>query len=80
MKSIATGVEGKRLLCDGWWAWVRHPNYLGDILMAFSWSLACGKILFLFNVFTEHLFRFSLRGTLLLSTVFVCAAGQARSS
>uniref|UniRef100_A0A914W7R9 Delta(14)-sterol reductase n=1 Tax=Plectus sambesii TaxID=2011161 RepID=A0A914W7R9_9BILA len=42
MKSIATGVKDRRLLCDGWWGWVRHPNYLGDIIMAFSWSLACG--------------------------------------
>jgi protein-S-isoprenylcysteine O-methyltransferase Ste14 len=35
--------SGKRLMAFGWWKMVRHPNYLGDILMAVSWSLTCGK-------------------------------------
>ena len=47
LSSIPTGT-GKRLLCSGWWGVVRHPNYLGDLLMAFSWSLICGEFLFLF--------------------------------
>ena len=34
---------GRQLLVSGWWGLVRHPNYLGDILMALSWSLTCGK-------------------------------------
>jgi protein-S-isoprenylcysteine O-methyltransferase Ste14 len=34
---------GKKLLVSGWWGLVRKPNYLGDLLMALSWSLPCGK-------------------------------------
>ena len=34
---------GKRLLASGWWGLVRHPNYLGDISMAFAWTFPCGK-------------------------------------
>lgn len=33
---------GRRLLVSGWWGLVRHPNYLGDIIMAFAWSIPCG--------------------------------------
>lgn len=42
LESMSTGVVGKRLLVSGWWGYVRHPNYLGDIIMAVSWSLSCG--------------------------------------
>ncbi|XP_061433786.1 delta(14)-sterol reductase LBR-like [Lethenteron reissneri] len=41
LKSIPTA-SGKRLLVSGWWGLVRHPNYLGDLVMALSWSLPCG--------------------------------------
>ena len=34
--------RGTRLLVDGWWAWARHCNYLGDLLMSWSWGLTCG--------------------------------------
>lgn len=27
----------------GWWGLVRHPNYLGDLIMSLSWSLPCGE-------------------------------------
>ncbi|XP_048860571.1 delta(14)-sterol reductase LBR [Brienomyrus brachyistius] len=33
---------GKSLLVSGLWGLVRHPNYLGDIIMALAWSLPCG--------------------------------------
>ncbi|XP_063093594.1 delta(14)-sterol reductase LBR isoform X2 [Cavia porcellus] len=33
---------GKNLLVSGWWGFVRHPNYLGDLIMALAWSLPCG--------------------------------------
>ncbi|KAM4860890.1 LOW QUALITY PROTEIN: delta(14)-sterol reductase LBR [Thomomys bottae] len=33
---------GKSLLVSGWWGLVRHPNYLGDLVMALAWSLPCG--------------------------------------
>lgn len=42
LETIATST-GKRLLVSGWWGFVRHPNYLGDLLMALAWSLPCGK-------------------------------------
>ncbi|MGH0167415.1 UNVERIFIED_CONTAM: hypothetical protein FKN15_067095 [Acipenser sinensis] len=41
LETIATAT-GKRLLVSGWWGFVRHPNYLGDLMMALAWSLPCG--------------------------------------
>ncbi|KAG8146642.1 putative Transmembrane 7 superfamily member 2 protein, partial [Naja naja] len=32
---------GRRLLVSGWWGFLRHPNYLGDLIMGFAWSLPC---------------------------------------
>ncbi|XP_077636047.1 delta(14)-sterol reductase LBR [Crocuta crocuta] len=40
LKTIPTST-GKNLLVSGWWGFVRHPNYLGDLLMALAWSLPC---------------------------------------
>ena len=34
---------GRQLLVSGWWGMVRHPNYLGDLIMALAWSLPCGE-------------------------------------
>ena len=33
--------HGSKLLLSGFWGWSRHFNYVGDILMALSWSLPC---------------------------------------
>eukprot|EP00808_Paulinella_micropora_P012983 g9511.t1 len=33
--------RGTKLLASGWWGLARHPNYLGDELMALAWSLPC---------------------------------------
>lgn len=41
LETIPTAT-GKRLLVSGWWGLVRHPNYLGDLIMALAWSLPCG--------------------------------------
>ncbi|XP_062980191.1 delta(14)-sterol reductase LBR isoform X2 [Elgaria multicarinata webbii] len=41
LKVIPTAT-GKNLLVSGWWGLVRHPNYLGDLIMALAWSLPCG--------------------------------------
>ena len=41
LESIPTPL-GKKLICGGWWGMVRHPNYLGDILMSLAWSMPCG--------------------------------------
>ncbi|KAG0497370.1 hypothetical protein HPP92_002061 [Vanilla planifolia] len=35
-------VIGGKLLASGYWGISRHCNYLGDILLAFSFSLPCG--------------------------------------
>uniref|UniRef100_A0A673JTI6 Delta(14)-sterol reductase TM7SF2 n=1 Tax=Sinocyclocheilus rhinocerous TaxID=307959 RepID=A0A673JTI6_9TELE len=43
LETIATAT-GTRLLVSGWWGFVRHPNYLGDLLMALAWSLPCGML------------------------------------
>lgn len=34
--------RGTKLLVSGWWGMARKMNYLGDILMAIAWCLACG--------------------------------------
>ncbi|XP_028855588.1 delta(14)-sterol reductase [Denticeps clupeoides] len=34
--------SGQKLLVSSWFGWVRHPNYLGDIMMNLAWSLPCG--------------------------------------
>lgn len=34
--------QGNKLLLSGFWGWSRHFNYVGDLLMAWSWSLPCG--------------------------------------
>ncbi|XP_018598132.2 delta(14)-sterol reductase isoform X2 [Scleropages formosus] len=39
--------SGKKLLVSGWFGWVRHPNYLGDIMMTLAWCLPCGFTSFL---------------------------------
>ncbi|XP_049636086.1 delta(14)-sterol reductase TM7SF2 [Suncus etruscus] len=41
LETIPTAT-GKKLLVAGWWGLVRHPNYLGDLIMSLSWSLPCG--------------------------------------
>jgi lamin-B receptor len=43
LETIPT-TKGKKLLCSGFWGLVRHPNYLGDILLtaslgAFGWNV-----------------------------------------
>ncbi|THH20554.1 hypothetical protein EW146_g838 [Bondarzewia mesenterica] len=34
--------RGTKLLTSGWWGISRHPNYMGDLLMALAWSLPTG--------------------------------------
>ena len=34
--------RGTKLIISGWWGVCRHPNYVGDLVMALSWSLPCG--------------------------------------
>lgn len=52
--SIPTS-QKKRLISSKLWGLVRHPNYLGLIIMATAWTLPCGKLdypsKFLFVIF-----------------------------
>ena len=41
LKTLSTK-RGTKLLISGWWGICRHPNYVGDLLMALSWCLLCG--------------------------------------
>lgn len=34
--------RGTALLLSGWWGLSRHANYMGDLMMAAAWCLACG--------------------------------------
>ncbi|EFA01461.2 Lamin-B receptor-like Protein [Tribolium castaneum] len=38
VKFIDTHSENRKLLCSGFWGFVRHPNYLGDILMQLAFA------------------------------------------
>jgi len=40
LDTIAAG--NKKLIVSGWWNTVRHPNYLGEILIQWSWVLPAG--------------------------------------
>jgi steroid 5-alpha reductase family enzyme len=42
---------GRKLLTSGWWGLVRHPNYLGEILIQWSWVLPAGKNKKSYNLF-----------------------------
>ena len=46
LTSMSTA-RGTRLITSGWWGFCRHPNYVGDIIMALSWSLPTGFSFFL---------------------------------
>jgi len=35
---------GRKLLISGWWGLVRHPNFLGEILINWSWVLPAVKV------------------------------------
>ena len=43
LETIPTST-GQNLLVSGWWGIVQHPNYLGDLMMATSWSLLAGEL------------------------------------
>ncbi|KAG8915765.1 erg24, C-14 sterol reductase [Tulasnella sp. 418] len=34
--------RGTKLLTSGWWGLSRHPNYMGDLIMALAWCLPTG--------------------------------------
>jgi len=34
-----TTAGNKKLIVSGWWSLVRHPNYLGEVLIQWSWVL-----------------------------------------
>lgn len=34
--------RGSKLLLSGWWGLARHANYMGDLMMALAWCMACG--------------------------------------
>lgn len=40
--SYMTTERGSKLITSGWWGRSRHPNYLGDLLMAVAWSMTTG--------------------------------------
>ena len=35
--------RGTNLIISGLWGFVRHPNYLGDLMMNLAWCLCTGK-------------------------------------
>lgn len=63
-KTIETNVCGRRILCDRWWGLLRHPNYLGDIIMAWAWCLSCG-----FSSIVPYFYGFYLTALLICREV-----------
>ena len=53
LKTLPTE-RGTKLIISGWWGVCRHPNYVGDLLMALSWSLPCGVTHFLPYFYVAH--------------------------
>ncbi|KAI4300415.1 hypothetical protein L6164_033798 [Bauhinia variegata] len=51
-------VIGGKLLASGYWGVARHCNYLGDLLLAFSFSLPCGISSPVFLIFIQFIFSF----------------------
>ncbi len=43
LRTIATA-GGRKILAGGWWGLVRYPNYLGEILMQWSWVLPAATV------------------------------------
>ncbi|KAM9316863.1 delta(14)-sterol reductase LBR [Gastrophryne carolinensis] len=59
LKAIPTEA-GSKLIVSGLWGLVRHPNYLGDLMMAWAWCLPCG-----FDSVLPYFYGFFLTGLLL---------------
>ena len=38
-----TTAGSRKLIVSGWWGLVRHPNYLGELLIQWSWVLPAGR-------------------------------------
>ncbi|KAG0700699.1 Lamin-B receptor [Chionoecetes opilio] len=56
LESLPTAA-GTRLLVSGWWGLVRHPNYLGDILIFVSWALVCAVTIVPVKILLRLAFR-----------------------
>lgn len=41
LETVSTA-GNRKLLVSGWWGMVRHPNYLGELLVQWSWVLPAG--------------------------------------
>lgn len=55
VETISTS-RGKKLLVSDWRSWVRHPNYLGDIIFTWTWAFTAGytqAIPYNFRLLTE---------------------------
>lgn len=54
LKTLET-IKGRRLIVSGWWGLVRHPNYLGELLVQWSWVLPAAQ-----SLGTSHLVPYYL--------------------
>jgi len=42
LETVSTA-GNRKLIVSGWWGLVRHPNYLGEVLIQWSWVLPAGE-------------------------------------
>ena len=47
---VFEGPQGKKLIVSGLWSIVRHPNYLGEILIQWSWVIPIGVTITVQNI------------------------------
>ena len=62
LETVSTA-GNRKLIVSGWWGMVRHPNYLGELLIQWSWVLPAGCFLLCFfcskdTIFLTQIFPF----------------------
>ena len=63
-----TTAGNKKLIVSGWWSLVRHPNFLGEVVIQWSWALPAGVYITITVIITIIIVTYSV-GSLGFSTL-----------